>query len=123
MGILKSVCLQISCDRLEQHDLEVSYIGTLWPKLCIICHFTTYTTFLKVVTFSKHKQKSEGEEIFTFKKREKFKLKMIVCTLIYAILFISFSSASVNLLLPMHETEKLLGKYSVYSFLYIIVNL
>ena len=60
--------------------------------------------------YSLHKQKSEGEEIFTFKKREKFKLKMIVCSLIYAILCISFSSASVNLLLPMHETEKLLGK-------------
>ena len=117
MGILKSVSLQISRDRLEQHDLEVSHIRSLWPKLCVICHFTRYITFLKVVTLSKHKQKSEGEEIFTFKKREKFKLKMIVCSLIYAILFISFSSASVNLLLPMHETEKLLGKYSVQFLL------
>ena len=110
MGILKSVCSQISRDRLEQHDLTKSQIGSLWPKLCVICHFTIQIDLLKVVTFSKHKQKSEGEEICTFKKREKFKLKMIVCTLIYAILCISFSSASVNLLLPMHETEKLLGK-------------
>ena len=64
MGILKSVCSQISRDKVEQHDLKVFHVGSLWPKLCVICHFTRQINFLKVVTFSKHKQKSEEEEIY-----------------------------------------------------------